>query len=198
MELSPPLKRSQFTNLIAKDLSGFKEWIFCPGMLFRSDQKWWGDRGKRGSTHEGLDLFLYRNNKGESLRLDENTKVPAIYDGTVIRVIDDFLGRSIFMEHGGGFFTALGHTRPLEGIEVGTEIKEGDIIATIAKINDPGLKIAPHLHITAGWISEDLDYEKLDWDTTGNSNMIILVDPLDTIDIDSGTLEDYPTECIDL
>ena len=72
------------------------------------------------------------------------------------------------------------------------------LIQVCKKINDPGLKMAPHLHITAGWISEDLDYEKLDWETISNSNMIILVDPLDTIDIDSGTLEDYPPECSDL
>ena len=75
MELSPPLKRSQFKDIIVSenrlDKKGFKEWIFCPGMLFRSGQKWWGDREKRGSDHEGLDLSIYRNDEGDILRLDE-------------------------------------------------------------------------------------------------------------------------------
>jgi len=185
----PPLKRSQFTDFIVSentlDRCGFTKWVFCPGMLFGSGQKWWGDRGKRNSGHEGLDLLFYMNNDGQVLRLDEKTKIPAIYDGTVVRVIDDFLGRSIFIDHGlqgnSGLITALGHTRPLKGIEAGSKVKEGDIIAIIAEISDPKIKIAPHLHITAGWTSGDLPYETLDWETIGTSEMISLIDPLDII-----------------
>lgn len=202
----PPLKKSQFTGILvqknALDRSGFKEWTFCPGMLFNAEHKWWGDRGKRSSAHEGLDLFLYKNNAGEVLRLDERTEVPAIYDGTVVRVIDDFLGRSIFMEHyshgNSRIITAFGHTRPLKGIEAGSIVKEGDIIATIADISDPKIKIAPHLHITAGWTSRDLSYETLGWETIGASAMIKLVDPLDIIGSSSQLLESCSPACQDL
>ena len=199
MELSPPLKKSQFIDII-NNLNNLdlKEWIFCPGMLFRSGQKWWGDRGYRESAHEGLDLLTYRNNKGDVLRLDEKTELPAIYDGTVIKIIDDFIGKSIFVEHGGGFFTAFSHITPLKGIEEGTKMNEGDIIATITEISDPESRIAPHLHITAGWLSDELDYETLDWDMIGDSRMISLVNPLDIIGIDPATLDEYTPECIDL
>ena len=181
----PPLKRSQFTgNLVLKnslDRSGFKEWVFCPGMMFNAEHKWWDGRDKRSSDHEGLDLFLYRNYDGEILRLDEGTEVPAIYDGTVVRVIDDFLGRSIFMEHANGLITAFGHTRPLAGIVAGTRMKEGDTIATIAEITDPKMKISPHLHISAGWISGTIPYVKLNWETIVTSDTIALIDPLELI-----------------
>ena len=184
------------------DRRGFKEWIFCPGMLFNAERKWWGDRGERSSDHEGLDLFLYRNNAGQILRLDEKTEIPAIYDGTVVRVINDFLGRSIFMEHGlqgnSRLITAFGHTAPLKGIEAGSRVKEGDIIATIAKIIDPKAKIAPHLHITAGWISGDLEYETLDWETISNSEKIRLIDPVDIIGNGSLPLEESSLVCNDL
>jgi len=184
-----PLKSSRFTAAIVRENSldkrDFKEWVFCPGMLFGSGQKWWGDKGNRGRAHEGLDLLLYRNNDGEVLSLDEKTAVPAIYDGTVVRVIDDFLGRSIFMKHhahgNSRFITAFGHTKPLAGIEAGSRVKEGDIIATIAGTSDPKINIAPHLHISAGWISAEIDYETLDWETIGSSKMIRLIDPLKII-----------------
>lgn len=193
------MERSRFTDILIRqnvlDRRGFKEWVFCPGMLYGSNLKWWGDRAKRNSDHEGLDLLLYRNKDGNIHRLDETTEVPAIYDGTIVKIIDDFLGRSIFIEHGGGFFTAFGHTRPLDGIVAGTRVKEGEIIATIAEISGPHIKIAPHLHITAGWVSEGFDYEKLKWETIGSSEMIELIDPLDIIGGNAAHLEAGSPEC---
>jgi murein DD-endopeptidase MepM/ murein hydrolase activator NlpD len=171
-------------------------------MLFGTELKWWGDRGKRNSRHEGLDLLLYRNNDGQVLRLDDKTMVPAIYDGTVVSVIDDFLGRSIFMEHHSHgnrtFFTAFGHTRPLKGIKAGSKVKEGDIIATIAEISDPKIKITSHLHITAGWASGDLQCEMLNWETIVSSKVIKMVDPLDIIGGGSSLLESSFPVCINL
>jgi murein DD-endopeptidase MepM/ murein hydrolase activator NlpD len=167
-------------------------------MLFGSGQKWWGDRGKRSSYHEGLDLFLYGSNSGQILRIDEKTEIPAIYGGTVVRVLDDFLGKSLFIEHGNGLITAFGHTRPLKGIKIGSRVKEGDLIATIAETSDPKTNILPHLHITAGWISGDLEHETLDWEIISNSEMIRLVDPLDIIGSASTPLESGSDICLDL
>ena len=167
-------------------------------MLFGSASKWWGDRGKRKTGHEGLDLFLYRNNVGDILRLAENTSVPVIYDGKVIKIINDFLGKSIFMEHGNRLITVYGHITPLEGIKVGTKVKEGDVIATIAKISSNKIKIAPHLHITAGWISEEISPETLDWKRVANSKMVRLIDPLDIIKSGSPILKGSLPVCNDL
>lgn len=203
MEESPSPQRSGFTDVIsAKNALAFKSWVFCPGMLFGSDHKWWGGRGVRGTAHEGLDLLLYKNDQGEVLRLDENTRIPAIYDGTVVRVIDDYLGRSIFIDHGmhgeKRLITAFGHTKPLEHIRAGGKVKASEIAATIAGVRGPKPKTAPHLHITAALVPADFNYESLKWETIGSSGMIKLIDPLEIIGGGSDRIEGDAPECNDL
>jgi len=76
------LRNSRFTEFLirknALDQGGFNGWVFCPGMLFNSTDKWWGDHGKRDKPHEGLDLCLYKDREDTILRLGEKAKVPAI------------------------------------------------------------------------------------------------------------------------
>ena len=116
------------------DEHGFKEWIFSPGMLFNASDKWWGDQGKRDKPHEGLDLCLYKDRRGRMRRLDEKTKIPVIYDGIVVGIVNDFLGKSVIIEHGltdsdnNRFCTIYGHLNPHKGLHVGRIVKEGDII----------------------------------------------------------------------
>ncbi|MFC2059620.1 hypothetical protein ACFLTZ_00815 [Chloroflexota bacterium] len=50
--------------------------------------------GKRARPHEGLDLCVYRTEKGDIRYLDEKTKVPVILKGRIVKVVDDFLGES--------------------------------------------------------------------------------------------------------
>src|SRR3989339_1498275 len=108
----PPLKTAlvqsiltdkRFTESLVRenalDECGFKGWVFYPGMLFNAKDKWWGDQGKRDKPHEGLDLCLYRDQQDRVFRLDEKTKIPALYDGLVVRIFDDFIGKSVMMEH---------------------------------------------------------------------------------------------------
>jgi murein DD-endopeptidase MepM/ murein hydrolase activator NlpD len=183
------LRRSRFTehliqvNLLNKEV--FKEWVFYPGMLFNSQKKWWGDHGKRERLHEGLDVCMYRNAKGEILRLDRRMKIPAMYDGVVVRIFDDFLGQSVIIEHSlpdsRKLCTIFAHTVPHQGVRAGIKVREGDIIAAIA--DTPGSRggILPHLHISIGLASEKISYEGLDWGNICESNMLTLLDPLQVI-----------------
>ncbi len=97
------IKKSKFTEWIVREnalgRSGFQEWFFYPGMLFNAMNKWWGNQGKRDRPHEGLDLCFYKNRKGRILQLDESTKIPVLYDGVVVQVINDFIGKSVMVEH---------------------------------------------------------------------------------------------------
>jgi len=182
----PALKRSRFTGLLMRNNiaveQGFKEWIFHPGMLFHAVDKWWGDRGKRGRPHEGLDVCLYRSRQGRVLRLAEGTAVPAMYDGVVVKIIDDFLGKSLIIDHSspGGipFCSIYGHTIPKKGVEAGSRVKEGDIVAAIADTGRSKTGLCPHLHITIGLFSGAISYVRMDWETIGNSDMLTLVDPI--------------------
>jgi hypothetical protein len=59
---SVSVKKSRFTEMLIEenelDQNGFKNWIFCNGMLFNSPDKWWGDHGLRDYPHEGVDYVF--------------------------------------------------------------------------------------------------------------------------------------------
>jgi murein DD-endopeptidase MepM/ murein hydrolase activator NlpD len=191
---TPSLRNTRFTELLiqknALDNGGFKGWIFCPGMLFNSTDKWWGDHGKRDKPHEGLDLCFYKDREDTILRLGEKAKVPAIYDGIVVGIIDDFLGKSVIVEHlfsdldNSRLCTIYGHTIPEDHLHVGKIVKKGDVIATLADSSRSKTKILPHLHISLGWTSKVISYDRLDWENIGASNTLTLLDPLKIIDWD--------------
>ena len=91
------LKKSRFTEIFihenALEAAGFDEWIFLPGMMFRAQDKWWGDRGKREKAHEGIDLCLYKDRQDRIQRLKKNAKIPVMYSGKIVGILDDFLGK---------------------------------------------------------------------------------------------------------
>ena len=182
------ISKTRFTEHLihenALDEHGFKEWIFYPGMLFNAVEKWWGNHGKRDKPHEGLDLCLYRDRWGNKRQLDEKTKVPAIYGGIVVGIINDFLGKSVIIEHGftdsgdNRFCTIYGHIYPYKGLHVGRIVKEGDSIATLADLRNSKFTILSHLHISLGWASKLTSYDKLDWETIGDPKTFTMIDPL--------------------
>ena len=185
---SPSLSKTRFTEYLIQENSldehGFEEWIFYPDMLFNAPDKWWGDQGKRDKPHEGLDLCLYKDRRGRMRRLDEKTKIPVIYDGIVVGIVDDFLGKSVIIEHGltdsdnNRFCSIYGHLNPHKDLHVGRIVKKSDIIATLANSNNSKVKTLSHLHISLGWTSKFISYDKLDWKTIGAPNTLTLINPL--------------------
>ena len=163
---------------------GFHEWLFCPSMLFQSMDKWWGDQRKRDNPHEGLDLFLYSDKQGRTHRLDSETKIPAMYDGEIIRVLGDFLGKTIIMRHDtlrneeGVLCTMFGHTKPEGNVFEGTTIQEGDVIASLSAPASGRSGVKAHLHISVGLLSPSVLYEHLDWGMIGDPASMVLLDPL--------------------
>ena len=191
---TPSLRNTRFTEFLiqknALDKSGFIGWVFYPGMLFNSTNKWWGDQGKRDKPHEGLDLCFYKDREDTILRLGEKAKVPVIYDGKVVRIVDDFLGKSVIIEHlfsdrdNNRLCTIYGHTIPENHLHVGKIVKKGDVIATVADSSRSKSNIFPHLHISLGWTSKLVSYNRLDWESIGAPNNLTLLDPLQVIDWD--------------
>ena len=189
---TPSLNNSRFTEFLIRenafDTGGFNGWVFCPGMLFNSTTKWWGDQDKRNTPHEGLDLCFYQDREDTILCLDEQTKVPVIYDGMVVRIIDDFLGKSVIIEHLFSDFhnnrlcTIYGHTIPEENLHVGKIVKAGEVIATLADAKMSKTNIFSHLHISLGWTAKGISYDRLDWRNIGTPNTLTLLDPLQVID----------------
>lgn len=198
-EKSGNLPKGRFTAMLieanALDQSGFDCWLFCRGMLFNSADKWWGDFGRRDAPHEGLDLCLYRDRAGKTRRLGVDTRIPVMQDGLVKAVIKDYLGHAVIIEHecpgsDTGRLTAFyAHTIPRPAIAVGTVVKAGDIIATLAGTGNSKSKILPHLHLSLGLPSSSFSYEEFVWNMFRDPSMLILLDPLGVLDRPYQTLE---------
>lgn len=194
------LPRTRFNEYLVEynrlDERGFDKWIFHPGMLFHSTDRWWGDGGSRDHPHQGLDLCLYRDGNGEDHTLDGKIKIPLIYDGEVVRVIDDYIGKSVFLIHDicddkrHQLYSIYGHTEPHDGIGRSKTFHEGDVIATIKDTNEIKVDIMPHLHVSLAWAPKYLPYNKLDWKTISNPDIVTLLNPLEFIDCQYSVLED--------
>jgi hypothetical protein len=162
----------------------FKAWLLLPGMRFDSSDKWWGDFEKRKTRHEGVDFCLYKDQQDHIFSVEPGMKVPAMYDGLVVAVIDDFLGRSVVVKHdfsggsGEDFCTLYAHTVPLSGLTVGMTIHRGDVLAMVADKTASRLKISPHIHISAGFPENGVSYNQLNWKDISLRKQLQLIDPM--------------------
>jgi len=158
------------------------QWIFYPGMLFASLEKWWNQGSLRICAHEGIDMLACMDREGQILKVDTNTEVPAVFEGQIIRVLKDFLGMSVFLMHhiyderNRRLCTVYGHTDPDAGVLEGEVLKSGDIIGRVAAVNKCERIVPPHLHLTVAWIPAEVS--RLDWEIMGCCDAITLVDPL--------------------
>lgn len=184
--------KSQFIEFLVRHNNlnrfGFDAWIFYPGMLFNDLSTWWGDRGVRLRAHEGLDFCFYRDTGGQDRSLREKTMIPMMYEGEIVRIGDDFLGKSIFVSHniydacGNRLHTIYGHMNPYSGVTIGKVVGEGELIATIADTGKRTTKIPPHVHISVAWMPKSFPYERLDWKTMSDRSVVTLCDPLEFIE----------------
>ena len=129
---------SFFDGLIALNSladRGFAQWAFYPAMLFGAKQKWWSP-GNRGIAHEGIDLCLFLDTNGTLCCLDSGAQIPAVYDGRVESVIDDFLGKTLFLRHdirrsdGALLHSVYGHVTPC--CAAGAQVKQGAALAAVS------------------------------------------------------------------
>jgi hypothetical protein len=205
---SVALKKTRFTEMLIEenglDQNGFESWLFCPGMLFNSPEKWWGDHGRRDFPHEGIDICLYGDRSMRTLRLDEKSRIPVMHDGVVRAIFTDYLGKAVIIEHetpeseNERFLSVYAHTKPRAEVKIGTMVKEGDIIATIADTGRSKAKIIPHLHFSLGLPSPSLTYDPFVWNIMRNPKLITLLDPLETIDWPYQRLEPENRYCLEL
>ena len=188
---SMPLPQTAFSEYLLRcnglDKTGFDSWIFYPGMLFGAEARWWGKRGHRDRRHEGLDLCLYRDKAGRIHSLNRKTKIPVMFEGEVVKIHDDFLGKSIYIAHhiydssGNQLCTIYGHTEPYGEVASGGLLGEGDLIATVADASKRRAEIPSHLHISVAWVPQSLSRESLNWETISRTGEVTLQNPLEVI-----------------
>jgi len=163
----------------------FAAWEFLPGMQFAERAAWWRGGAERNGSHEGLDLCWYRTGDGLRLSLGAGARVPVIYGGEVVSVVDDFLGSSVFVAHarrdaaGRLLHTVYGHIDPCSGLAPGSTIADGEAVGTIADAAARGSAVPPHLHISLALVARGrLGATRLDWAALRDPNRAILLDPM--------------------
>jgi hypothetical protein len=183
-------RKTRFTEHMVRENGlhekGFAGWVFLPGMLFWGKNKWWGDESRRVTPHEGLDFSLYEDREGGLFRLGAGSRVPVMYDGIVVGIVDDFLGKTIIMEHrfpqapALALVTVYSHTKPARGLRPGRAFRAGEVMATIASRGASNKAIDPHLHVSLGQPSGAVALGSLNW-----QNMLqglVMLDPIEVVD----------------
>ena len=166
----------------------FQRWVFKPGMLFKSANKWWGDLGLRDFPHEGVDFCWYEDASGNPHRIDRHTKIPVLRAGVVRRIFPDYLGHAVVIEHvatqgaTAKSISIYAHTIPVEGLTAGAVLQQGEVVATVADTRQSKVAILPHLHYTLGEVRADIDYTQFVWNDMRNPDLLALRNPLNYLD----------------
>ncbi|WP_457552305.1 peptidoglycan DD-metalloendopeptidase family protein [Desulfobacula sp.] len=159
------------------------QWLFHCGMLFSSKVKWWGDFKFRQSAHEGIDIAYYRTHPDEMHCFNDSIKVPAMDDGIILNICDDFLGQTLVVEHKNlsssnkRLLFAYAHIIPEKSLKTGLGIKKKDVIARVCDTyKNP--QLSPHLHFSCFEISKKMARENLNWTLFSNNSDIHKINPV--------------------
>ena len=168
------------------DDMGFSRFLFFPGMLFGSCEKWWGSGGARPSAHEGLDLCFFTGHGDRRYRLDETVSVPMAFDGKIVRIMDDFLGRTVVArsQHPSAmtyFYAFYAHIRPDKALREGDTLSAGTVFAAIAPVLSPTAMLPPHLHITLADACRLPPVDALSWPVMNRLSRSVFFNPLDLL-----------------
>ncbi|MCX7856426.1 MAG: M23 family metallopeptidase [Deltaproteobacteria bacterium] len=186
---------SDFTRLFFESngikFSSFRNWVFYPGMLFESQKKWWNEGKQRTKPHQGVDLCFYRTEVKKVDRIKPGMFVPSLFSGYVVSVVDDYLGKSLFVFSHPDLLWAYGHLDLDVDIKEGKELKEGQILGVISQNVKNG--IFPHIHISIGRVIGKAT-QRLDWNLINEDAIIKLVDPMPYISSEYELMSSFRAE----
>ena len=184
-------KIADINNLdIALSDNHIGEWVFHHGMLFSSPDTWWQSHktskpDKRKTVHEGIDILFYKDKNKHIQQLKADAFIPAYSGGKIINICNDFISKSIIVRHNISLKQRLdliivyAHILPSNKIKVGINLKQGDIIATIARTDKKKTTLPPHLHFSVIEIPKNIPTEHLNWEFfSDKKSKINLMNPL--------------------
>lgn len=158
------------------------EWRFHPGMLFGSNEKWWA-QGKRATLHEGLDFYSFQDSSGKIHHVTEKTSVPLLFDGVIAAIFDDFLGKTVLVEHAqypvgdNHLLTLYGHMIPYPHVKPGRNMAAGELLGVAAGSDDARSKVPAHLHLSVALVPPGFAVETLTWQSIAKPP-VVLCDPM--------------------
>lgn len=167
-------------------LSGVTSFCFYPGMLYRSEDKWWPDSGIRATLHEGVDICYYLDSTGVEQQITPSTKIPVVEQGELFCFCRDFLGHSVFVDHGisgpSRFLSVYAHIVPFRHLVAGQKVGPGDVVGKVVDTAGRKNRMPAHVHISLMRIPRSVSAQLLDWNFICISNQVELIDPMSMID----------------
>ena len=158
-------------------------WLFHPGMLFLSRDKWWGDYRYRHTEHEGIDITFFSDGKEKIGQFSDRFKIPSFSDGRLIQICSDFLGQSMVVElpdrcsryH--RTVLVYAHVTPLTRMAAGVSIKKHEVIATACgTAKNP--QLPPHLHLSCFEILKKIPAPEMNWSLfTSQRSFVRMINP---------------------
>lgn len=137
-------------------------------MNFQDEYKWWKPE-KRKAPHEGIDFYHHLEGK-----INEKTKIPSLSDGQFVKIINDFIGQTVFIQNKNRVYI-YSHIKPK--IKVKQKIKRGQTIGTPSKSENP----PTHFHLSVAQTPKGYPAEKLNWKTINQDQKIVLLNPINLI-----------------
>ena len=124
-----------FTNQFIMPVEGIISGVYGSQRILNGKPKW---------PHYGIDIAAKKG-----------TKIKSSGSGIVTMAEDDlyYTGGTIIMDHGHGISTIYSHLEDIM-VNVGDEIKQGDIIGTVGST---GRSTGPHLDFRINWLQTRLD-----------------------------------------
>jgi hypothetical protein len=193
------LPQSDFVSHLIRinklDTCDFARFIFFQGMMFGSVKKWWGKKGVRASSHEGLDLCFFESTGKEKFRLDETTAIPMLYNGRVEHITEDLLGQTAITRH---FFadpeqpdilSLYGHLNLDRNLKVGDDIGAGQVFAKIAGFGNTKKILLPHVHISLAKPDLLPPADHLEWEFLNTVDLDVFIDPIQAISANYTVIE---------
>lgn len=101
--------------------------------------------------------FYYRH-QGVDFAAEAGAEVYAIADGTVTSVsLSEELGNLITVDHGDGLVSVYRFVEPVDGLEEGDKVRQGDKIASVAEAYGSEAGAGTHLHFEMTLDGEQTD-----------------------------------------
>jgi hypothetical protein len=144
------------------------QWLFHCGMLFSTRDKWWGNFKFRHTAHEGIDITYFRTARDRLNCFDDTVKIPAMDDGQVLNICDDFLGKSLVVEQQAPgareerIVFVYAHIIPAQEIKTGNIIQKNTFIATVCHTRK-NPQLPPHLHFSCFEVGHRIKEKNLNW-----------------------------------
>lgn len=182
------LLQSEFTRELRRlnDYSKgrLQKWLFEPGMRFGDTDKWWQPGTTRARPHEGLDLLVFLDKRGDKHFLPAGTAIPPMLSGIEVARIPDFMGETVILSHdlkdesGRRLHTFYAHLQPAGILANGLIVETNSQLGKIAEPKKVPQICPPHLHLSLAWVDECYPIQDFRWDRFCEDKIFIPDDPL--------------------